>query len=307
LIAPVNSAAWFVGTTVTVAPPDAELSAWETALTVTVVATLPPLPFERVGTPPGATYKPLLETNPSCWLPPATPFTFQLTAVFEEPVTFAVNCCVSKSPTLALSGETLTATFEPAVTVTTADPDALCEALAWDAAMIVTCAGEGTVVGALYKPVGEMLPLVAPPATLHVTAVFVVPETVAVNCCVLFTDTSALVGAIVTVIAGAFVDAPQPITPAAIHVKAQTVRAYRMGISGEKTSFIEKRHRAAKQLARLPWHWTTMAAKRAALTPRVGVQEKHRGVAALEGSTNYSMSRQLGPTQTSTTRGTVSL
>jgi hypothetical protein len=112
------------GTTVTAAPPDAELSAWETALTVTVVAILPPLPFERVGTPPGATYKPLLEMYPSCWLPPAMPFTFQLTAVFVDPVTFALNCCVEKFATFALLGDTLTATLVAAVMVTMADAEA---------------------------------------------------------------------------------------------------------------------------------------------------------------------------------------
>ena len=55
-------------------------------------------------------------------------------------------------------------------------------------AEIVTLVGEGSVVGGVYKPVGEMVPVaVLPPAmllTCQVTAVFVVLVTVAVNCTV---------------------------------------------------------------------------------------------------------------------------
>src|ERR1700716_3439409 len=58
----------FPGWMVTVAAPDAELV---TALTVTVVVTLPPLPSDVVGTPLGATYNPVVEMKPAFWLPPA--------------------------------------------------------------------------------------------------------------------------------------------------------------------------------------------------------------------------------------------
>ena len=55
------------------------------------------------------------------------------------------------------------------------------------AALTVTCAGVGTLPGAVYNPVEEMLPQVAPlhplPLTLQFTAVFELPVTVAVNCC----------------------------------------------------------------------------------------------------------------------------
>src|SRR6266852_4018259 len=104
-IAP-DCAFWFPGWMVTVALPDAELFACETALTVTVVATLPPMPLDFVGTPLGATYNPLVDMNPIVWLPPAMLLTCQSTAVFGVPVTVAVNCCVLPTATLAAVGAT---------------------------------------------------------------------------------------------------------------------------------------------------------------------------------------------------------
>ena len=79
-------------------------------------------------------------------------------------------------------------------------------------------------------PVCEMLPLGAPPTTLQVTAVFVVPDTAAVNCCVLLTDTLALVGAMVTEIADGLLLA-QPIMAALINVSTQMTNVRRMDIS----------------------------------------------------------------------------
>ena len=55
----------FAGWMVTVAEPESALFAWETAVTVTVVVTLPPLPSDFVGTPLGATYRPLVEMKPA--------------------------------------------------------------------------------------------------------------------------------------------------------------------------------------------------------------------------------------------------
>jgi hypothetical protein len=150
--------------------------------------------------------------------------------VFEVPLTFAVNCCVVKSGTLAVFGETLTATSDAAVMVTIAEPDALCEPLAWEVAITFTCAGEGIEAGAEYSPVCEMFPLPAPPATLQDTTVFVVPETVALNCCVLFTDTFALVGTTVTEMAGGLLAIAQPITAALTHANAQVAIRGRMNI-----------------------------------------------------------------------------
>jgi ABC-type Fe3+-hydroxamate transport system substrate-binding protein len=55
-------------------------SALLTAVTVTVVP---------VGRIPGARYRPAVEIAPEVELPPATPFTSQMTFVFELPVTVA--------------------------------------------------------------------------------------------------------------------------------------------------------------------------------------------------------------------------
>jgi hypothetical protein len=191
-IAP-DCAFWFPGWMVTVALPDAELFACETALTVTVVATLPPMPLDFVGTPLGATYNPLVDMNPIVWLPPAMLLTCQLTAVLGAPFTDAVNCCVPKFATLAALGETLTELGVAVVTVTVADADFVESAC--EVAVTVACGGFGTVAGAVYSPLLEMVPFEAPPATLQATAVFDVPVTVAVNCCVLPTATLAAVGA----------------------------------------------------------------------------------------------------------------
>lgn len=64
--------------------------------------------------------------------------------------------------------------------------------------MIVTVAGLGTLAGAAYKPLVEIVPCAASPPvtplTCHVTAVFVAFETVAVNCCALPAITFAVVG-----------------------------------------------------------------------------------------------------------------
>ncbi len=59
---------------------------------------------------------------------------------------------------------------------------------AFDTALTVTVAEEGTMIGARYKPVVEMLPTVelppVTPSTCQVTPVFDVFSTVAVNACV---------------------------------------------------------------------------------------------------------------------------
>ena len=100
---------------------------------------------------------------------------------------------------LAAAGDTVTETFDGpdvVVTVKAADPDfvvSLCEV-----AVTVTCAGAGTVDGAVYNPALEIVPFALPPTTLHVTAVFDVSITVAVNCSVVPTTTLTPVGATVT-------------------------------------------------------------------------------------------------------------
>lgn len=52
----------------------------------------------------------MLAIVPAVAFPPGTPFTLQVTAVFEVPVTVAVNCCVLPSNTLELEDDTVTAT-----------------------------------------------------------------------------------------------------------------------------------------------------------------------------------------------------
>ena len=47
---------------------------------------------------------------PAVEFPPGTPFTLQVTAVFDVPVTVAESCCVLPSSTLALDEETTTVT-----------------------------------------------------------------------------------------------------------------------------------------------------------------------------------------------------
>ena len=56
----------------------------------------------------GAVYRPELEIVPITALPPGTPFTDQVTAVSDVPVTDAVNCFVSPAWTEAAAGETET-------------------------------------------------------------------------------------------------------------------------------------------------------------------------------------------------------
>jgi hypothetical protein len=62
------------------------------------------------GTVAGAVYKPLEEIVPAEELPPAVPFTCQVTAVFLLFATVAMNCCSAPAPTAAEVGEMVTIT-----------------------------------------------------------------------------------------------------------------------------------------------------------------------------------------------------
>jgi hypothetical protein len=240
-IAP-DCAFWFPGWMVTVALPEAELFACETALTVTVVVILLPLPSDFVGTPLGATYSPLVDTNPMVWLPPAMPLTSQVTAELGAPFTDAVNCCVPKFATLAALGDTLTEVGGP-VTVTVADADFVESACA--VAVTVACGGFGVVAGAVYSPVLEIVPLEAPPVTLQVTAAFDVPVTVAANCCVLPTATLAAVGATEIVMAVVLLDVPaQPASKTVAQLRPRNRRRMKIltgGAGGPIQGEIKKR------------------------------------------------------------------
>jgi len=169
---------------VTVAEPESLGFAVETAVTVTGVVVTPPLPFDVVGTPPGATNKPEVEINPVACVPPVTPLTCQVTAVLATPFTAAVNCCVAKIATLVGFGVTATVIDTCCPTVTVADPESA--GFADETAATVTVDGLGMEFGAVYNPVALIVPTVAlPPVTLftcQVTEVFVVPVTLAMNC-----------------------------------------------------------------------------------------------------------------------------
>lgn len=124
----------------------------------------------------GALYRPAVEIVPVRVLPPLVPFTCQVKAVLAWPLMVAENCCVLKTSTETAAGDTTTTPVDPLVTVTVAEP--LFVVFALDVAVTVTCGGVGTVEGAVYTPAVVIVP---PPTTLHVTAVFEVPATVAVN------------------------------------------------------------------------------------------------------------------------------
>lgn len=113
------------------------------------------------------------------------PLRLQVTAVLDMPVTVAVNCRVFPTTTVAVIGDTLTPTAGRMVTAA----EAVFVESASDFAVTVTSAGLGSVPGAVYRPLVETVPQVAPvqplPLTLQVTPVFEVLVTVAVNCCVL--------------------------------------------------------------------------------------------------------------------------
>jgi hypothetical protein len=97
-------------------------------------------------------------------------------------------------------------------TVTVAEPDLVGSAC--EVAITVTFAGFGTIAGAVYTPADEIVPLLAPPLTLQVTAVFVVRVTVAVKVNVLLTATvlcGALTVTVMTVAGGAVLPPPQPL------------------------------------------------------------------------------------------------
>jgi len=123
-----------------------------------------------------------------------------LTALFELPVTVTVgvNCCVAPAATVALAGAIEIVT-DGAVSVTVAT--AVLVVSAWEIAVTVTVVVLGNLLGAVYKPFASMVPIIASPPfsplTCQVTAVFVEPVTVALNCCVAPPATLAVVGEMV--------------------------------------------------------------------------------------------------------------
>lgn len=126
-----------------------------------------------------------------------TLFTCQVTDVFVLFVTVAENCLVRPVTMVAVFGLTATVIAGGAVTVTVAAPVFVVSAC--EVAVTVTVPPVGTLDGAVYKPDALMVPMLAALAevllTCHVTALFVVPVTVAVNCCVWSVCTLAVAGA----------------------------------------------------------------------------------------------------------------
>jgi hypothetical protein len=114
-------------------------------------------------------YSPVAEMLPTLGL------IVQVTAVFVVPVTVAVNCWVWPAVRVALGGLTET---PMTLRLTVAPPDLV--ASATPVAVTVTAWELVMLAGAVYSPLAEMLPTLG--LIVQVTAVFVVPVTVAVNC-----------------------------------------------------------------------------------------------------------------------------
>jgi hypothetical protein len=144
------------GVTVTEAEAEELVFAWLVAVTVTLVAEVTV----------GAVKSPVPEMVPAV--------ADQVTEVFLEPVTVALNCWVPPELSVTVVGEMVTETVG-GVTVTVAEAEEL--GLAWLVAVTVTVVVEVTL-GAVKRPEVEIEPAVAD----QVTAVLVEPVTVAVNC-----------------------------------------------------------------------------------------------------------------------------
>src|SRR5579872_2038216 len=101
------------------------------------------------------------------------PVAVQVTPVLELPVTEAVNCCVPPGASVIDVGFTVTCTVGAAACMMTcAEP--LFVVSATDVAVTLK-------VPAVNPAVNKPLVLMEPPVAVHVTAVLVVPVTVAVN------------------------------------------------------------------------------------------------------------------------------
>jgi len=144
----IAGAAWIV----TLALADLVVSAAEVAVTVKLPAVAP------------AVKRPAFEIVP--------PVAVQLTAVFEAPVTVAVNCLVAPVCTDAVVGEMLTLTTGAAWTVTVALAD-----LVESATEVAVTKKLPALAPAVNRPAFEIVP----PVAVQLTAVFEVPVTAGVE------------------------------------------------------------------------------------------------------------------------------
>jgi len=101
------------------------------------------------------------------------PVADQVTAVLELPLTAAVNCCDPPVESDAEPGEIVTATVVVAVTLTAAEADLLVSAM-----LVAVTTKLPVVMGAVYIPPVEIFP----PLAFQLTAVLLVPLTLAANC-----------------------------------------------------------------------------------------------------------------------------
>ena len=103
------------------------------------------------------------------------PVADHVTAILAVPVTVAVNCCVPPVNRVIVEGDTLTDTAGAELIVMAAVAD-----LVGSCTLVAFTWNEPVVAPAVYSP-----PFVtAPPVAVQVTAVLLMPVTVAVNCCV---------------------------------------------------------------------------------------------------------------------------
>jgi hypothetical protein len=163
-----------------------------------------------VGTELGATYNPVAEIAPHA-VPPRAQAICQVTAVFEVPVTMAVNCTFANVKIEGKLGEITTS--GPIVALALPVSAGLAAAIA----VMVTPAGLGIVAGAVYEPTEEIVPLVefppATPFTCQVTLVFTLPTTDAWKVCDAPADTIADAGVTATVTVGNLDPPPEPPQP----------------------------------------------------------------------------------------------
>ena len=110
----------------------------------------------------------------------------------------------------------------PSVSVTMADAVTVLSALL--DAVIVTVDGEGIALGAVYKPVSEIVPTLAFPPAMplanHVTVLFEVPVTVTWNCCDWLSATLVCVGCKITVTSAG----PVEVIPAQLGISTAAVQ-----------------------------------------------------------------------------------